>query len=164
MYRALVTFILLAIGADAQSLPAVPDQLKPPANETVAFHARAEGDQVYSCDGSSWTFSRPDAKLFDDSGKQIGLHFAGPTWESSDGSRVVGRAVANATPDPDSIPWLLLKATDHQGAGVMKNVTSIQRLSTKGGKAPASGCNALHKNEEARAHYTANYYFYSSSQ
>lgn len=105
--------------------------------------------------------SRPDAKLSDESGKQLGSHFAGPTWEWSDGSRVVGRAVANATPDPDSIPWLLLTATEHQGNGVMKNVSSIQRLSTKGGKAPAGGCDASHKGEETRSHYTAVYYFYT---
>jgi hypothetical protein len=105
--------------------------------------------------------SRPDAKLFNDAGEQVGSHFAGPTWEWSDGSRVIGKAVANATPDPDSIPWLLLTATDHQGHGVMEKITSIQRLSTKGGKAPAAGCNVSHKSQEVRSHYTAVYYFYA---
>jgi hypothetical protein len=144
----------------AQTLPAVPDNLKSPANETLAFHARAAGDQVYNCDGSTWVLSRPDAKLFAESGKQVGSHFKGPTWEWSDGSRVRGRAVANAAPDPDSIPWLLLTATQYEGEGAMKNVSSIQRLSTKGGKAPSSGCDASHKGEETRSHYTAVYYFY----
>jgi hypothetical protein len=76
----------------------------------------------------------------------------------------VGRAVANATPDPDSIPWLLLTATDHQGDGVMKQVSSIQRLSTKGGKAPATGCDASHKGDKTHVHYTATYRFYAPSQ
>jgi len=145
----------------AQVPPNVPDNLKPPANETLALQAQAAGDQVYTCDGSTWVLSGPDAKLSDKSGKQVGSHSAGPTWEWSDGSRVMGRAVANATPDPDSIPWLLLTATQHEGAGVMKNVSSIQRLSTKGGKAPVSGCDAPHKGQEARSHYTAAYYFYT---
>jgi hypothetical protein len=145
----------------AQTLPAVPDNLKPPVNETLALQARAAGDQVYMCDGSAWTLTGPDAKLFAESGKQVGSHFAGPTWEWSDGSRVAGRPVANATPDPDSIPWLLLTATQHEGDGVMKNVSSIQRLSTKGGKPPVSGCDASHKGEETRSHYTAVYYFYT---
>src|SRR5580658_10561094 len=119
----------------AQSLPTIPDNLKPPANETLILQAHGVGDQIYACNGSTWAFSRPDAKLLDDSGKQIGTHFAGPTWESSDGSRVMAKAAATATPDPNSVPWLLLKATDHQGDGIMKRVTSILRISTMGGLA-----------------------------
>jgi hypothetical protein len=145
----------------AQILPTVPDNLKPPANETLAFQARAAGDQIYICDGSTWVLSGPDAKLLAESGKQVGSHFAGPTWEWSDGSRVMGRPVTNATPDPDSIPWLLLTATQHQGEGFMNNVSSIQRLSTKGGKPPSRGCDPSHKGEETRSHYTAVYYFYT---
>jgi hypothetical protein len=153
-------FALLLIFELCVRAQSVPDQLKTPAGETVAFRAQAAGDQVYACDGSAWVLSRPDAKLFDESGKQVGTHSAGPTWEWSDGSRVVAKAVANATPDPESIPWLLLTAADHQGDGVMKNVSSIQRLSTKGGKAPISGCDASHKGAEVRSHYTAVYYFF----
>jgi hypothetical protein len=145
----------------AQGVPAVPDNLKPTASEVLIRQARADGDQIYSCDGSAWVLSRPDAKLFNEAGEQIGSHFAGPTWEWSDGSRVMGKAVANATPDPDSIAWLLLTATDHQGHGIMEHISRIQRLSTKGGKAPASGCNVSHKGEEVRSHYTAVYYFYA---
>jgi hypothetical protein len=160
---ATLIFLHLCLGlcGRAQILPTVPDNLKPPADETLALQARAAGDQVYTCDGSNWVLSGPDAKLFDESGKQIGSHFAGPTWEWSDGSRVTGRPVANTTPDPDSIPWLLLTATQHQGNGVMKNVSSIQRLSTKGGKAPTGGCDPSHKGQEARSHYTAVYFFYT---
>ena len=66
---------------------------------------------------------------------------------------------ANATPDPESIPWLLLTAKDHVGDGVMKMVSSIQRLSTHGGKAPTGGCDSSHKGEQTRSHYTAVYYF-----
>jgi hypothetical protein len=77
-----------------------------------------------------------------------------------DGSRVTAKAAANASPDPDSIPWLLLTVTGHEGDG-LKDVTSIQRLRTKGGKAPAAGCDSSHKDEQTRAHYTADYYFYS---
>jgi hypothetical protein len=146
-----------------QSLVVFPENLKPPSNERPSLQAHAVGEQIYVCDGSSWMLSRPDAKLFAESGKEIGSHFAGPTWEYSDGSRVMGKPVATATPNPDSIPWLLLRATDHQGEGVMKRVTSIQRLSTKGGRAPATGCDAQHKGQEARSHYTALYLFYTGS-
>src|SRR5580704_9105349 len=134
---------LIAVGlhsAAEQAPPAVPDELKPSAGEELLLHALASGDQIYTCDGSKWILSGPDAKLSDEAGRPAGSHFAGPTWQWSDGSRVTGRPVANATPDPESIPWLLLTATSHEGDGVMKNVSSIQRLHTKGGKAPASGC------------------------
>ncbi len=147
----------------AQTPPPVPDHLKPAAGEILISQTHAIGDQIYVCDGSNWTFSRPDAKLFDDSGKQIGSHFAGPTWKFSDGSQVSGKLVATATPDADSIPWLLLKATSHQGQGLLERVTSIQRLSTSGGKAPAAGCDSEHKGQEVRSHYTAEYLFYAGS-
>jgi hypothetical protein len=155
-----VLFVLDLCGR-GQSLPSIPDNLKPPANETLILQAHAVGDQIYICNASTWVFARPDAKLLDGSGKQIGSHSAGPTWEYSDGSRVVAKAAATATPDSNSIPWLLLKATAHQGEGVMKTVTSVLRLSTKGGMAPAGSCDAQHKGQEARSHYTAVYLFYS---
>jgi hypothetical protein len=148
----------------AQSGSSVPDNLKTPATEKLVLQVHAQGDQVYICDGSSWTLVGPDAKLFDEKGKQVGTHYAGPTWESSDGSRVVGSKSESATPDPDSVPWLLLKATDHQGDGVMKKVSYIQRLSTKGGKPPATGCDTSHKGEKSRSHYTATYCFYVPSK
>jgi hypothetical protein len=158
-----VAFIVASLSSRAQTLPAIPDDLKPPPNEKVSREARAAGDQVYTCDGSNWVLRGPDAKLFDKAGKQIGSHFEGPTWEWSDGSRVIGKPIANATPDPDSIPWLLLTATDHLGQGVMQTVSSIQRLSTKGGRAPAGGCDGSHKGEQARSPYTAVYRFYAVS-
>jgi hypothetical protein len=157
----LAVLMVFDVCVRAQDLPAVPDNLKPSGDERLAQKARATGDQIYVCDGSGWVFSRPDAKLLSASGAQVGSHFAGPTWESSDGSRVIGRPVASFTPDPDSIPWLLLTATDHQGDGSMGHVSSVQRLSTKGGKAPASGCDSSHKGTETRSHYTAVYVFYT---
>ena len=160
----LATVIAAGLSSKAQNPPAVPDNLKPPGTEKLARQARAEGEQIYSCDGSTWVLTGPDAKLFDETGKQVGSHFAGPTWKWSDGSSVTGRPVANATPDPDSIPWLLLTASGHQGDGVMKDVSSIQRLATKGGKASATGCDESHKGEKTRSHYTAVYYFYTRAQ
>lgn len=158
-----VLICLLALPCAAQTPPAVPDNLKPPAGTILLLQVHATGDQIYTCDGEQWVFSRPDARLFDDSGKPVGLHFAGPTWEYADHSRVMGKAVASAAPDPMSIPWLLLQATDHQGEGRMQRVTSIQRIATKGGKAPASGCDVPHKGQEARSRYTAEYLFYAGS-
>jgi hypothetical protein len=147
--------------AHGETLPSAPETLKPHAGEYLRAHAHASGQQIYVCDGSKWILSRPDATLFDEAGQKVGSHSAGPTWQWSDGSEVTGRPIANASPDPESIPWLLLTATGHAGDGVMKNVSSIQRLQTKGGKAPANGCGPSHKGEQAPISYTADYYFYT---
>lgn len=147
----------------------VPPQLQPPAGEELLLQVHAKGDQIYTCKGNaaqfSWTLKAPDAQLFEKDGTPFGKHFAGPTWEANDGSRVTGKALANApSPDPDSVPWLLLKILSHDGSGVLSRATTIQRLNTKGGKAPASGCDAVHVAQEVRVPYSADYLFYSPKQ
>jgi hypothetical protein len=144
----------------------VPQQLQPPANEQLLLQVHAKGDQVYTCMSApaqyTWTLKAPDAQLFDKDGKPFGKHFAGPSWEANDGSRVMGKAVANApSPDADSIPWLLVNVVSHDGSGVLSRATTIQRLNTKGGKAPASGCDAAHAGQEVRVPYSADYLFYA---
>lgn len=148
----------------AQQLPA---QLQPPADSQLLLQVHAKGDQIYTCKGDaaqfSWTLKAPDAQLFDKDGKPFGKHFAGPSWEASDGSRVTGKAAANApSPDPDSIPWLLVNVVSHEGSGVLSRASFIQRLNTKGGKAPSSGCDSSHANQELRVPYTADYLFFAA--
>ena len=68
---------------------------------------------------------------------------------------MTGKAVANVpSPDADSIPWLLVNIVSHEGNGVLLRATTIQRLNTKGGKAPASGCDNSHSGEEIRVPYS----------
>jgi hypothetical protein len=160
---ALAACFLFSLSADGQQAP---KELQPPAGEQLLLEVHAKGDQIYSCkaDGGqfAWTLKAPDAQLFDKDGKPFGKHFAGPSWEASDGSRVTGKAVANApSPDPGSIPWLLLTVISRNGDGKLTRVTSIQRINTKGGKAPASGCDAAHAGQEERAPYTADYVFFA---
>jgi hypothetical protein len=144
----------------------VPEKLKPPANEQPLAQVHAKGDQIYSCkaDGAQygWTLKAPDAQLFDKTGKAFGKHFAGPSWEANDGSRVTGKAVASEpSPDAGSIPWLLVTVVSHSGEGVLARVTSIQRINTKGGKAPATGCDAAQVGQEVRVAYSADYVFFA---
>jgi hypothetical protein len=144
----------------------VPQQIQPPAKEQLLLQVHAKGDQVYTCKSDAaqftWTLKAPEAQLFDKDGKSFGKHFAGPSWEANDGSRVTGKAVANTpSPDADSIPWLLVNVISHDGSGVLARVTTIQRLNTKGGKAPASGCDASHVGQEVREPYSADYLFYA---
>lgn len=155
--------MLLSFSVAAQE---VPQQLRPPANERLLLQVHAKGDQVYICKGDSgqfaWTLKAPDAQLFDKDGKLFGKHFAGPSWEATDGSRVIGKAIANVpSPDADSIAWLLVNIVGHEGSGVLSPATTIQRINTKGGKAPASGCDASHAGQEVRVGYSADYFFYS---
>ena len=154
---------VLASSSLAQQLP---PQLQPPANEQLLLQVHAKGEQVYICQEGvtqfAWALKAPDAQLFDKDGKPFGKHFAGPSWQASDGSRVTGKALANVpSPDSDSISWLLVNVVSHDGNGVLSRATSIQRLNTKGGKAPASGCDASHVGQETRVPYSADYLFFA---
>jgi hypothetical protein len=154
---------VLSFSAVAQPAP---PQLQPPANEQLLLQVSGKGDQIYTCktDGAqfTWTLKAPEAQLFDQAGKPFGKHFAGPSWEAIDGSRVVGKPVANApSPDPNSIPWLLVNIVSRDLDGLLSRVTTIQRLNTKGGKAPVSGCDAAHAGQEVRVSYSADYLFYA---
>jgi hypothetical protein len=162
---AVVLAILSTVLAFASDAPQVPEQLQPPGNESLVFRVRGQGDQIYTCkaDGGqfAWVLKAPDAKLVDKDSKVFGKHFAGPSWEANDGSRIVGKAVAKASPDPESIPWLLVNVVSHEGSGRLSRVTTVQRLDTKGGQAPASGCDAGHAGQEIRVPYSAEYLFYA---
>src|ERR1700688_4924697 len=158
---AVVIFFAFSLAAQQ-----VPQQLQPPAGEQLLLQVHAKGDQIYTCKGDAaqfaWTLKAPDAQLFDSNGKPFGKHFAGPSWEANDGSRVTGKAIASAaSPDADSIPWLLVNILSHDGSGVLSRATTIQRLNTKGGKSPASGCDAAHTGQEVRVPYSADYLFYA---
>ena len=139
------------------------DTLQAPPGNKVTFHAYAEGVQIYSWNGSSWGFVAPDARLFaaPNYHGQIGIHYAGPTWESYSGSKVRASRVAGcASPDPTAIDWLLLRAVETSGPGVFGPVTYIQRVNTTGGKAPTTPGSFI--GEVVDVPYTAEYYFYRS--
>ncbi len=75
-------------------------------------------------------------------GKIIAHHYAGPTWESTDGSKVVGEVKEKySVPDAKAIPWLLLSAKSNSAAGTFAQIASIQRINTEGGQAPTDVCN-----------------------
>jgi hypothetical protein len=167
---ALLPFAYTADSPGNIPIPVVPDALKVTSNEEPLFLAKAQGVQIYECRAKKedptqfeWVFIGPEADLFDAKGNKIGRHYSGPTWESNDGSRVVG-SVKGSVPSKDigAVPWLLLAAKDHSGSGVFSHVTSIQRLDTTGGKAPAGTGSQKNLGEKLRVPYTAVYYFYVS--
>ena len=148
----------------AAPAPAIPEAIKLPAGNTVFLIGHAKGFQIYRCDGNgSWGSATPDAKLFDDNGKLIAKHFAGPTWQAKDGSSVVGKKAAEATVDASAIPWLLLDKVSTT-PGLLGDTTYIQRVATTGGRAPDSAdCNAKTDGKKAKVPYTADYYFAKSA-
>jgi hypothetical protein len=105
----------------------------------------------------------PEADLFDAREKRIGRHYAGPHWESTDGSKILGTLKARAdAPGPDAIPWLLLTAKSVGSEGSFSKVTSVQRVNTVGGLAPKGGCSQTAVGTPARINYTADYYFFTA--
>lgn len=162
-----------ALAEQSEALRHVPTPSDPSldveAGHRLAFWYDAVGVQIYVCQADStgkatWALQAPDAKLFSCGGRIAGTHYAGPTWEAKDGSKVTATRVAGYQPDPTAIPELLLKAATHEGSGRMAKVTFIQRLETAGGLAPATGCDAEHLGATTRVDYTATYYFYEAKK
>ena len=150
--------------AQAPALPELPAALKP--GELKAYLAvPAKGVQIYLCNKNDagafvWTFKGPEAELSDTAGKSIGKHYGGPTWEGSDGGKVVGAVKASApAPGGNAIPWLLLDIKSRDGSGQFTQAAGILRVNTVGGTAPTAGCDEGHAGGEQRVPYTATYYF-----
>ena len=163
----IVVAVLISIGTFAAR--ADPVTVAPPAGSAPVLELVADGVQIYTCDakggGFDWSFKGPEANLFDTQGRQVGIHFAGPTWKIDDGSEVVGEVVAKAdAAEPRAIQWLLLSAKSHQGSGALSAVAYIRRAETKGGLAPSTGCDATHLAQQARMRYSATYQFFSAAK
>jgi hypothetical protein len=168
---ALSVSILAGSGCATIALPDTPATLRPPAGRVVYLEALASGVQIYECMSKpaepstyEWTFRAPEAALVDRSGRSLGKHYAGPTWESVDGSTVVGEVKArDPGPNQSAIPWLLLGAKTTTGGGTFGQAKSIQRVQTVGGIAPSEPCSAANAKQVVRVPYTATYYFYRTA-
>ena len=172
----ITAFLLVLLGAACASpqpptsMVKVPDKLKPGANESLAMIVPAKGVQIYECrarkdqvGGYEWAFVAPEADLFDARGNRTGRHYAGPHWESTDGSKILGTVKERTdAPVADAIPWLLLTAKSVGSEGSFSKVTSIQRVNTVGGVAPKAGCSQAVAGTSARINYTADYYFFTA--
>jgi hypothetical protein len=163
----------LTLGGCAGTRPVAPTDVPPPLNvpagKRLTRVLHATGVQIYQCTASAqdpsrygWVFQSPAAELSDLSGKDVGRHYEGPTWEGYDGSKVVGDVVARDTGSNPSggVTWLLLRAKSNAGKGIFARTEYIQRLHTIGGLAPQSSCDAAHAGQRTRVAYSADYYFY----
>src|SRR5437667_10797593 len=103
-----VAFLALGAVARADRAPVVPAKVQVPEGNKVAFHAYAVGVQIYHWNGTNWVFVAPEAVLFADAGEHgaVAIHYAGPTWGSGSGRKVVVARVAGVTVGPRAIPGL----------------------------------------------------------
>jgi Protein of unknown function (DUF3455) len=138
------------IASENLTIPAivsVPENL-PNGNTRVATYY-AVGVQKYKARikaGSDpvayeWVFVAPQADLYDITNAKVGNHGAGPFWTVSPLDSIFGQQFVPArtapSPDPESIDWLLLMPkVGTTPTGIFADVDYIQRIATKGGKAP----------------------------
>jgi hypothetical protein len=175
MARTLFSFILIfySIVCFGQNT-SIPAAVQVPEGCKLIRHSYAKGVQIYVCVQDAkdttrriWLFTEPRALLYADSGyhQYVGKHYfehgKNPTWEYADSSKVSGIKLQQAnSADSQAVPWLLLKVGDTKGTGSLAPVAFIQRLYTKGGKAPATA-NKSQKRHFLEVPYTAEYFFYS---
>jgi len=170
--------------AQAQTVtpPVVPPGLEVEAPNRAFLVGHAFGTQNYECQPVdslgrvNWTLFTPEATLFNDQNEQLITHFNSPnpdearvvraTWQdSADTSTVWARAVAAATVDANAIAWVKLARVGARvgptGGNTLSDTTFVQRVNTRGGLAPSSGCDQLPDvGKKAFVPYTADYFFY----
>jgi hypothetical protein len=160
--RLLFSFAALSLSAIIAIAQNIPAKLAPPQEAPLVGKYTAKGVQIYVCTvkggGSEWSFKAPEAELIDAQGKPFAKHYAGPTWEAPDGSKIVGKILASEpATQTGAIPWLLLSA-ESSGSGVLGGARFVQRVNTSGGVGPTGACPTA--GTERRVDYTADYIFY----
>lgn len=185
---ALAFTLALSSVSHAQTVtpPAVPAGLEVLAPNEAFLIAHAFGSQNYECQPSTslgrvaWTLFTPQATLFGESSNQLITHFNSPnpdegnvairaTWQNStDSSRIWAKATGVATVDPTAIPWVRLEVVGARrgptGGDLLSESTFVQRVNTKGGLAPTTGCDQLNDaGRKAFVPYTADYVFYRAN-
>ena len=153
-----LAFSMLSLPAAAAE---VPDAIAAPGEVLVAT-VHAVGAQVYECKLDpagrlGWQFREPIATLFL-AGKTIGRHYTGPDWEMTDGSAVSGKVAGRApAASASDIPLLKLEVSARRGNGQLSDISTIQRINTRGGVAEGT-CDMA--GALLSVPYTADYTFY----
>ncbi|HEX4330727.1 MAG TPA: DUF3455 domain-containing protein [Usitatibacter sp.] len=136
------------------------------ANERAAFVLSADGVMIYQCkatlanpDVYAWFYVAPDATLYDGSHEIARMTTPNLLESLDDGSSVSG-IVRAAQSSAGALPWTLSQAQPIGETGLFANVSSMQRVNTRGGLAPSTGCNPDNDGAESRVAFNADYYFY----
>ena len=82
---------------------ALPEAVRVPAGQKMMMATTGVGEITYECrekkdmaGAHEWAFVAPVATLYAADRKVVGKYYAGPTWESADGSKVTGKQLAVA--------------------------------------------------------------------
>ncbi len=168
---ALYCSLLVLAGCASQppQLP-IPASLVP-AGERSVERIAARGVQIYECRAkpgdaadATWALVRGEAVLSDPQGNAAGKHYSagGPVWEAPDGSKFIGSVKARADAlQKGAVQWLLLSTKSIGGEGRFSKITSLQRVNTDGGVAPASGCDVKSVGAIERVPFTADYVLFA---
>jgi len=164
----LIALLPVALSA-VRAAESVPDSLAPPAGLKRVLEASATGVQIYRCgppkgaEGAAaavWNFEAPRATLTDQRGEGVARHYAGPTWEATDGSKITGKVASKAdAKEAGAIAWLLLNTESAGTPGRLDHVRAVQRLFTSGGSAPQGPCSKV--GEVLEVPYKAMYVFWA---
>ena len=162
-----VAALVLTLTGPADAKP-VPAELQPVGARSL-LTVKAKGVQIYKsvadADGRfKWMLEAPLAELIDGHGKVI-HHYAGPSWEALDGSKVAREAetpvkVVAAPNAAADIPWLLVKVAADPTPGVLSQVGFVQRIETHGGQAPVVA--PIRADTKVGVPYTATYVFFAN--
>jgi hypothetical protein len=160
---------LLLAGCATSVTSPVPANLVP-AGEHPTERIASRGVAVYECrakpgdpSSAAWVYAAAEADLLDAQGRKTGSHsFPPPLWESTDGSKIAGQIKARAdAPQPGAVPWLLVTTRSTGGDGRLSKATSLQRINTVGGAAPAAGCDGKSLGAKQRVPFTADYVLFT---
>jgi hypothetical protein len=170
IWAAAAVFLFLAGAGPSIAAEPVPAELQP-AGYQLLFKAKAKGVQIYTAtaDGGAlkWVLEAPLARLAGKRGKLVIHHYAGPSWEADDGSKLVRdkdtKVISAPAPDAEAdIPWLLVKVNADPAPGVLSKIGFVQRIATKGGVAPATP--PVRADTKIGVPYSATYAFYGKSE
>ncbi|MEV6542392.1 CHRD domain-containing protein [Streptomyces sp. NPDC051665] len=125
-----------------------------------------KGAQIYACtqqDDGSYAFTQDNVDATLQGGIQHSFAKHGPAgppqWIAPDGSSVTGTVLNKFDNGKGNIPQLLLRARQTgKSEGLLSRTTSVLRLDTAGGVAPAGTCDPATQ-PTTRVPYTADYLF-----
>ncbi|MGW0833751.1 CHRD domain-containing protein [Streptomyces prunicolor] len=138
----------------------------PAAIQHSSLAGVVKGAQIYACtkqDDGSYAFTQDNVDATLQGGIEHSFAQHGPAgppqWIAPDGSSVTGTVLNKFDNGKGNIPQLLLRARQTgKSEGLLSRTTSVLRLNTAGGVAPAGTCDPA-KQPTARVPYTADYLF-----
>ncbi len=171
------TAVMMAACSSVKPPPRMFDQtmlsemIRVPAGNEVVLETTAVGVLNYECRVNvptagviGWTLASPKADLLDRTGKTV-VSYSGPpaTFAHIDGSSVVGTQLALAPViGATNLPMQLSKGAPGASAGMLQDVSYIQRIKTKGGLDFNKPCTQAEIGDKMTLPYQADYIFWKA--